>query len=590
MKTSIISIRKKFQKIFTVSLIICLLLVMAVIAIWSYYSYRNQAGQYLDSATKTAFNNIENKAERLTQLSVLMIADSTVQKSLKDMNAIETPSSPRRRSETQNDRNAISGQIRNSVFSEGGILLARIYSRKYDEIQIGSVNHEYLSYPMSIEDIYKANGRAVWGAVVSGDTRCICLARSILDLNSMQPIGYMVITCDASYFSEDLLTTAGPYSTHSFLVDGERNILASTVPAEIGTAIDTDHKIRNGRMRDPLTNAESFSKIQSDDERGWEVVSTFEITQFKRQIIGLLLGVLLLMFVLLTIASVITSGMIRKLVAPTERLVEGMNAFGKGDMSVRVEAAGNDEIAAITRAYNKMADRIQNLMDRVYKMEISNKEAELEFLKMQINPHFLYNSLDTISWMGFACGSDDISDMAVSLASLLRASIKQKPVIQVKEELAVVQSYLNVQHYRFTERFSAKIDVPEDVKEFYMPGFLLQPLIENSIIHGLEGVIGRKGLIEVEIRRDGEWLDFSVSDNGTGMTAEQLQALRKQCRDAEQRNAIGVKNVYRRLYLIYGEESRFSIESAPNQGTRISFRIRVMTDAPDSASPDMVQN
>lgn len=260
-------------------------------------------------------------------------------------------------------------------------------------------------------------------------------------------------------------------------------------------------------------------------------------------------------------------------------------------MDVRVEANTKDEIGQIGAAYNHMADNIQNLLEKVYSLELANKQAEIDFLKMQINPHFLYNSLDTISWLGYISGNENISEISVSLAKLLRASIKRADMVKVSEEMQTIDNYLLIQQYRFEDKILVEKKIQEEAYECYMPGFLLQPLIENSIIHGLEGQIGKGRLcIEIGILSDGgcvvmrdedevkKYLYFVIRDDGQGMEWQQLDSLRSQFIDSGAANSIGLANVYRRLMLLYGEESQFQIESAPGEGTSISFRIPVMLE------------
>lgn len=143
------------------------------------------------------------------------------------------------------------------------------------------------------------------------------------------------------------------------------------------------------------------------------------------------------------------------------------------------------------------------MLEKVYSLELSNKQAEIDFLKMQINPHFLYNSLDTISWLGYTSGNENISDISVSLAKLLRASIKRADMVQVSEEMQTVDSYLLIQQYRFEDKIQVERKIQKEVYACYMPGFLLQPLIENSIIHGLEGKI-EKGRLKAKERKKDE--------------------------------------------------------------------------------------
>ena len=194
---------------------------------------------------------------------------------------------------------------------------------------------------------------------------------------------------------------------------------------------------------------------------------------------------------------------------------------------------------------------------------------------MQINPHFLYNSLDTISWLGFTSGNEKVSDLAVSLADLLRASIKRDDMITVEEEMRIVQNYLHIQNFRFGDKIAVEYEIAQKVTKCYMPSFLLQPLIENGIMHGLEKQI-EGGTLRISIKEQEGWLLFVISDDGKGMDTEQVDELMRQCKDAAFGDTIGLANVYRRLQLSYGDDCKFGIKSTPDKGTSISFRIPVM--------------
>src|SRR5699024_7334369 len=134
----------------------------------------------------------------------------------------------------------------------------------------------------------------------------------------------------------------------------------------------------------------------------------------------------------------------------------------------------------------RMAENIETLIEKVYKMELAQKQAELEFLQMQINPHFLYNALDTIGWKALGEGNTDVSEMSIALAELLRATIKKESFISLKEEMSTVKDYLYIQEQRFGDKISVDYQIDENLEDYQVPNFILQPLIENAIIHGLE--------------------------------------------------------------------------------------------------------
>ena len=224
-----------------------------------------------------------------------------------------------------------------------------------------------------------------------------------------------------------------------------------------------------------------------------------------------------------------------------------MKTLGKDDKYPRVKVVTKDEIGMIGTEYNKMAENIETLIEKVYKMELTQKQAELEFLQMQINPHFLYNALDTISWMALEKG-----DMTIALAELLRATIQKESFISLEEEMKTVKDYLLIQKERFGEKVSVHYEVDQETLECQVPNFILQPLIENAIIHGLEPKIG-KGMLNISVQIQDERLFFVIEDDGVGMDEKEIFFLYQKCRENDTKKSIGLKNVYRRLLLCYGE-------------------------------------
>ena len=237
-----------------------------------------------------------------------------------------------------------------------------------------------------------------------------------------------------------------------------------------------------------------------------------------------------------------------------------------------MDVRSNDEVGLIGKEYNAMADNIEHLIRQVYEMELAGKQSELDFLRMQINPHFLYNTLDTIGWLAFAGETDQISEVVVALAELLRAMVKSERFIPIEEEMHSVRDYLLIQERRFGDRISVEYELDPSVMQYKIPNFILQPLIENAIIHGLEPKVD-KGRILIRITDAGNVIHFSVQDDGTGMNSDEIEQLIEACNSADTKRSIGLKNVYRRLLLCYGETGRPVITSELQHGTRIDFDV-----------------
>ncbi|HAX51401.1 cache domain-containing sensor histidine kinase [Muricomes intestini] len=549
--------------------------------------YKQQANSHMADVTGLAAANVSNMMEQIDQLSVSVIVDRAVQENLGIINKNRGGYDKEKGTGSiETNKAAISNQIRGSIFNINGITSLRIYSLSGEEIFIGTTNREFLEYSFGSDEIYEANGGALWS--LAGDANYVCMCRAILSTANMKPLGYMVIICQNDYFGDEFSTVSSAYSGRVYLVDQEGETVCSSDQELIGSIFPYEiqelRERKQSTIEDPGTGEKSYYYTGETLENGWTLICTVSAKQFRDGVAASILQMGLLLAGALILSFIVTTVVVRRLVGPTKKLLLSMSEFGEGKLDSRVEVSGNDEIGQIGCAYNEMADNIQNLMEKVYSLELANKEAEIEFLKMQINPHFLYNSLDTISWLGFTGGNEKVSDLAVSLAKLLRASIQRADMITVAEEMETVKSYLLIQDYRFGDKIGVEYDVASEVLQYYMPSFLLQPLIENSIIHGLENQI-EKGILKISIKAENDWLMFVIVDDGRGMEQKQVEMLLRQCKDSQSGNAIGLKNVYRRLQLLYGEESSFEIKSVQGKGTSISFRIPVTRWKPVAEKP-----
>lgn len=338
-------------------------------------------------------------------------------------------------------------------------------------------------------------------------------------------------------------------------------------PMEIQTLREKDVAVY-----DMLDSTQAFYYVGNEMPNQWTLVQAVSVKEFygnlNRQIVAVAMVVLAMLGISILFVWIATL----RIAKPTRELLESMKTLGKENRYPRVRVVTQDEIGMIGTEYNKMAENIETLIEKVYKMELAQKQAELEFLQMQINPHFLYNALDTISWKALGEGNLDVSEMIIALAELLRATIKKESFIPLKEEMSTVRDYLFIQEQRFGDKITVIYQVEKEADKYQVPNFILQPLIENAIIHGLEPKIG-KGSLLIRIKREKDRLYFCIEDDGEGMSEKEIETLYQKCEESDTGKSIGIKNVYRRLLLCYGEESRLNIKSEKNKGTRIQFSI-----------------
>ena len=256
-------------------------------------------------------------------------------------------------------------------------------------------------------------------------------------------------------------------------------------------------------------------------------------------------------------------------VSGVQTLDEAMEKVKKGDLSIRIHTQSNDEMGRLTRSFNQMTEDLgRYLEDKVQRQKDLN-ETTLKLYQTQLNPHFLYNTLDTIKWEARIRQVPRIAVLAENLAIILRKSISSKPFIPLREELETIDSYVEVQKIRFTGRFLCEKEIPDQLEECLVPKMILQPLVENAIIHGLEGC--ENGYICIYAGREGDVLNISITDDGRGMSPEILAWINSP--EPEKRDGhLGLYNIMRILKLYYGNEYGLKAE-VTEDGTTVTLRL-----------------
>ena len=330
---------------------------------------------------------------------------------------------------------------------------------------------------------------------------------------------------------------------------------------------------RDGDYQEKYRGKQRDVVVKSVGYTGWKLVGVtpkqgFSLNNLKTRLF-MVFVIAFFLFLLALINSYISS----RITAPIEELEKSVNALEEGALDTEVYQGGSYEIQHLGRSIGDMAKRIQALMEDIVAEHESKRKSEFDTLQSQINPHFLYNTLDIIVWMIENEQKQEAVKVVTALARFFRISLSRgKSIIPVKDELEHVRSYLMIQQMRFKNKFTYDIQAEQEVLSLASLKLMLQPLVENAIYHGMEFMDG-DGEILIKVFIQEERLRFIIEDNGLGMMKEQVQGLLTEKKHSSSRrgSGIGVKNVNERIRLYFGEEYGLFIRSEPDEGTAVEI-------------------
>ncbi len=267
--------------------------------------------------------------------------------------------------------------------------------------------------------------------------------------------------------------------------------------------------------------------------------------------------IMLLAIISVIVCLIVANRMSNYVSKPIGTLAAGMSRFRNGDFDAKIELEREDEFEELAVGFNKMTTQLKETMEERVAAERKVNETRIEMMQAQLNPHFLYNTLDTIKWVAKANHVPEVATMSASLAGILRTSISQNQFVRLSEEIKLIENYCEIQRIRFDDKFDITIDIPDEVMEAIIPKLILQPIVENAIIHGMDDM--EDGHIYVaairEKKSDGntDLLKISVQDNGKGISDEMMTALNND--DPETlKGHLGLNNVNTIIRLYYGKE------------------------------------
>lgn len=389
--------------------------------------------------------------------------------------------------------------------------------------------------------------------------------------------GILVIELNPDIFSGLLLNNHSMFpNQYTLIVDRNGDIISTNKKVGHTWLDEIEDRFRQGIRKFELRweGKDYYVCGQYNGVTGWKTFSIVSLNDFFPQASELQRAVFTMVAVAVLLAAVVILLISYTFTRPIGKLMTAMKEIEKGDFKIQVVNKSRDEIGRLTESFSFMVSKIDHLVKEVYQEKIAQKNAELEALQAQINPHFLYNTLDSISWMLMDIGADDISDVVVSLGDILKYSIHGKDVlVPLNEEVQYIESYLCIQKNRLEDRLCTSMEIQKETRACMVPKLILQPMVENAILHGIEPMKDG-GRVRITAGLEQQNLLITIEDNGPGMAPEELE----QCRaavysESGATDSIGMRNVHRRLCLHFGKEYGLAIESGHQEGTIVTLRM-----------------
>ena len=366
-------------------------------------------------------------------------------------------------------------------------------------------------------------------------------------------------------------------STNIFLFDDNYQLVAGKdQEKELKKTVERDLGLKERLLsaREPVVmnvnGKDYFLSAASIEPYQWNVVSLLPLHEVKKQHEIVLNITLALSLSLLVLVAVISALLSRGITRPLKELLRSMNNFKKGDFNQKVEVKTRDEIGKLSQKYNEMVYELNELIRKVYISQTHQKMIELKTLQAQIEPHFLYNTLDFIFLNSKIHGDHETAEVVQSLSELFRISLNQgKDYYRLENEIRQIKAYIRIQHARFPHRFRPEYAIDPAVEPYYTMKMMLQPIVENAIIHAFEQK-KTPGVLRITGEKLEDRIRLTVEDDGCGMPEEKVRALLNG--DSGQ-SGYGIRNVNKRLTMLFGRKYALQMESAVGRGTRVTIHL-----------------
>ena len=583
-KTRLNSLTLATQLAFLISVVFSLIIISLIL--YNYKSNRlailNQQTEITTSMLRLETQNIDAYFSELDRYSLLLRQNSSF------MGIVNS-----RMVMNYQDTSTISDLLASQFDNRNDLLSYRIYLTKKDpDFEITKRKHMVQNvYSQSASalpyyDIFTSRPNFMYIAP-SEEAGVLCTYyRTIIRIEDQKPLAVIELSIDDSY----LTSLARNYIENGeilIMLGSDDQLFYSSKPDITDTSMIPDmiSKLQENTSRSNYItlqwNGISYLVVHHKSvDRGYQLLSVKPLDAINKQIEATRNISFFLAFLAISLSVILAVVFIRLITKPLSTLSHRLQKVGAGNFTTSANISGSVEISNLAESYNSMILHINDLINKNYISEINEKTARLIALEAQLNPHFLYNTLQAVSTEAIVSGNKKIPPMVSAIASMLRYSIKDGDFSLLEQELKYVSDYLFLQKSRFDEHLQYEFSIHEDTQKITIPKISILTLVENSILHGMEEEVSQIKVM-VETRLSDDFLEIVVKDNGCGMSPDKLEELMSRFQDCISHRSdtgIGLVNLYSRLTLLYNGLADMRIESRHFEGTTVTLKIPISND------------
>jgi len=566
-------IRTRLVLVYSALIFISILIVSMLLMMFSRQIITRLSVQYTYGILEQMGENIDNTLMQIDQLTYLIIPNEDVLRVLKNG------------TESIQELQQLEALLVNVMFTRRDIDSIFLFDRRGNRYGT-TYTYSYLPYETLLQAAKKGDGKLVWIAPSSHPD--ILQAARIIYTQTMENVGMLLINVRKSSISSVISKQLSELNGSVLIVDIEGETIAGIRSREPGYLPDEEalNRIRReigvrpegaGHQSLFLDGAERIvTYYPSHFIPDWSYITLIPIQELTKDITELMQIGVAVSLVISGLFVLLTYFVAGGIVNPIKEIAQRMQKMEILSLEPESRYAGEDEIGYLDKSFRLLIRRINTLIQEVYEQNLLRKEQELKTLQAQINPHFLYNTLDTVNWMAISRNVPEIGEIVRALSKMLRYSIaNENELVPLSEELNHVRNYCQIQSFRLDGRLQCHFQVDEELLDFEMPKLVLQPIVENSILHGFQG---KRGICRIvvggTIQDHTVWI--SIEDNGKGIDDRNPDAApQKPPADREYRNGIGLTNVDRRLKLKYGENYGLTVHSRKDAGTTVIIKLPI---------------